>query len=256
MHENELKHILELIRDKDPAGFDLLYQHYFRFMFSTAWSVLNNADDCYDVIQLVMLRLYILDEALFPAEHQWGWLKTVVRNEALMKLRKEKPSVPLEDGFDLPVHDQRIDDFVDMEQFRALTATLDERRRKVVTMKVLGDMTHKEIAEFLSLPIGTVQWLYSTSIKELRRAMTALAALVLGLGGGTLWQLDRYLRPAEAPGEVGVATVPTPPVLSPWLPVCGGLCLAAAVGLILLFKFSDKVPTKCAVRRIQWSERP
>ena len=250
MEENNLKQILARIRDKDPRGFELLYQNYFRSMYSTAYTILNNADDCYDVIQSMMLRLYTLDRDLFPTAHEWGWLQTVVKNEALMRLRREKPTVPLEDGVDLPVYDRRIDDFVDMDEFRALTASLNERQRKVVTMKIMGDMTHKEIAKFLSLPIGTVQWLYNTSIKELRRAMAALAALALCLGVGTLWQLLRYLRPAEIPGEVGIATVPEPQVMSPWLPVSAGLFLAAVLALILFFKFSDRFPTKYASRRI------
>ena len=248
--QNDLKQSFALIKEKDPRGFELLYQNYFRFMFSTAYAVLNNEDSCYDVIQSVMLRLYTLDRELFPADHEWAWLRTVVKNEALMQLRKEKSTAPLEDEVDLPVCDQRIDDCVDMDEFHSLAAALNERQRKVVTMKIIGDMTHKEIADFLSLPIGTVQWLYNTSIKELRRAMTALAALALFLGGGTLWHLFRYLQPSEVPGDVGIAAVPTAPAMSPWLPVCGGLCIAAVISLILLFKFSDKLPTKYTSRRI------
>ena len=250
MRTNDIKQTFEFIKNKDPIGFDLLYKHYFRFMFSVAYSVLSNEDDCYDVIQSVMLRLYVLEDKLFPADHELSWLKTVVKNEALMRLRKEKITAPLEECFELPVYDQRIDDFVNMEEFNALTATLNERQRKVVTMKIMGDMTHKEIAKFLSMPIGTVQWLYNTSIKELRRAMTAMAAFVVCLGGGAVWQVLRYLYPDEAPSEVGIQTVPTETVMSPLLPVSVGLFFLASIALILFFKFSDKLPTKHLTRRI------
>ena len=250
MCTNDIKQTFEFIKNKDPAGFDLLYEHYFRFMFSVAYSVLNNEDDCYDVIQSVMLRLYTLEEKLFPTDHELSWLKTVVRNEALMRLRKEKVAAPLEECFERPVYDQRIDDFVNMEEFNALTAMLNERQRKVITMKIMGDMTHKEIAKFLSMPIGTVQWLYNTSIKELRRAMTALAAFAVCLGGGAVWQVLRYLHPDEAPGEVGIQVVPTETVMSPLLPVSVGLFSLAVIALILFFKFSDKLPTKYSTRRI------
>ena len=250
MRSNDIKQTFEFIKNKDPAGFDLLYEHYFRFMFSVAYSVLSHEDDCYDVIQSVMLRLYLLEDKLFPTDHELSWLKTVVKNEALMRLRKEKVTAPLEECFELPVYDQRIDDFVNMEEFNALTATLNERQRKVVTMKIMGDMTHKEIAKFLSMPIGTVQWLYNTSIKELRRAMTALAAFAVCLGGGAVWQVLRYLHPDEAPGEVGIQTVPTETVMSPLLPVSVGLFFLAVTALILFFRFSDKLPTKYSTRRI------
>lgn len=250
MRTNDIKQTFAFIKNKDPAGFDLLYEHYFRFMFSVAYSVLNNEDNCYDVIQSVMLRLYVLEDKLFPIDHELSWLKTVVKNEALMRLRKEKVTAPLEECFEIPVYDQRIDDFVNMEEFNALTATLNERQRKVVTMRIMGDMTHKEIAKFLSMPIGTVQWLYNTSIKELRRAMTALAAFAVCLGGGAVWQVLRYLHPDEAPGEVGIQTVPTKTVMSPLLPVSVGLFSLAVIALILFFKFSDKLPTKYSTQRI------
>ena len=111
MQSNDIKKILELVKEKDPSGFDLLYQHYFRLLFSIAYSVLNSEDDSYDVIQSVMLRLYQLDQNLFPSDHELSWLKTVVKNEALMHLRREKSTVPLEETADFPVLDQRIEDF-------------------------------------------------------------------------------------------------------------------------------------------------
>ena len=80
--------------------------------------------------------------------------------------------------------------------------------------------------------------------------MAALAALALCLGGGTIWQLFRYLRPTEVPGEVGIASVPEPQVVSPWLPISAGLFLTAVLSLIFFFKFSDKFPTKYTSRRI------
>ena len=93
MQNNDIKKILELVKEKNQSGFDLLYQHYFRFLFSIAYSVLNSEEDSYDVIQSVMLRFYQLDQNLFPSDHELSWLKTVVKNEALMHLRREKSTV-------------------------------------------------------------------------------------------------------------------------------------------------------------------
>ncbi len=252
MKTSELGQVLELVKRKDPEGFELLYRHYFRFLFSVAYSVLGSEEDSYDVIQAVMMRLYQMDEKLFPSSHAYSWLKTVVKNEALMHLRREKPTVPLAETAEVPVLDQRIEDFVDMEAFSKLTAPLNERQKKVVSMKILGDMTHREIAQVLSIPIGTVQWIYATSIRKLRRILTTLAALALIFGGGFGYQLLRYFQtPAEVPGEVGISSIPTAePVLSPWLFAFLALFLAAVAACILFFKFSDRIPTKNLTKRI------
>lgn len=246
MDTQNIKEIISLIKEKDPSGFELLYQHYFRFMFSVAFSVLNNEEDSYDMIQSVMMRLYQLDETLFPSDHELTWLKTVVKNEALMHLRREKDTTPLEEAAEFPVFDQKIEDFVDMDAFHKLMAPLNERQRKVVSMKILGDMTHKEIAQMLSIPIGTVQWIYATSIKKLRRTVTALTALALTFGSGFAYQLHQYLKLSEeVPGDVGIAGIPPAvPAMSPWL-IAFPLLFFIVIGAgILLFKFSDRIPTK------------
>lgn len=250
MDTRNIREIISLIRKKDAEGFELLYRYYFRCLFSVAYSVLNDEDVSQDVIQSVMLRLYGLDEKLFPSAHELSWLKTVVKNEALMKLRKEKNTVPVEEAPELPVLEQRIEDFIDMEQFHALTADLNERQRKVVAMKILGDMTHREIAEFLSIPVGTVQWIYNTSIRQLRRIMTGLSALTLALGGGLICQLIRRFRVEEMPGQMGIESIPAEPAGTVWLPVSIGLFLLALAAWIIFFKFSDRIPTKRLRRRI------
>ena len=252
MQSNDIKKILELVKEKAPCGFDLLYQHYFRFLFSIAYSVLNSEEDSYDVIQSGMLRLYQLDQNLFPSDHELSWLRTVAKNEALMHLRREKSTVPLEETADFPVLDQRIEDFVDMDAFHRLTAPLNERQKKVVSMKILGDMTHKEIAQMLSVPIGTVQWIYATSIKKLRRSLTALTSLVLISGGGLGYQLVQYLpAPSEVPGDVGISSIPTvEPAISPWLILFLVLFLAAVGACMFFLRFSDRIPTKRLTSRI------
>lgn len=41
--------------------------------------------------------------------------------------------------------------------------------KKIIDMKVLGEMTYKEISELLQIPIGTVTWRYQEGIRKLRR---------------------------------------------------------------------------------------
>ena len=48
-------------------------------------------------------------------------------------------------------------------------ATLSEKERTVVSMKILSDMTFNEISEALQIPMGTVTWRYQEAIKKLRR---------------------------------------------------------------------------------------
>ena len=47
--------------------------------------------------------------------------------------------------------------------------TLKPAERQIVSLKVLGEMTFKEIARSMQIPMGTVTWKYQNAIKKLRR---------------------------------------------------------------------------------------
>ena len=251
MNQNEIKNTLQLIKQHKSEGFDVLYNKYFRFMFGIAYSVLNKESDCYDVIQNVMLRLYAMDEQLFPIDHEVAWLHTVVKNEALMYLRREKQTVPLDEVQELPAQDLEIENFVDMDEFNSMTASLNSKQKQIVSMKVLGGMTHKEIAGVLSIPIGTVQWLYNMSIKKLRRALGAITGFILFFGAGFAYNLVTYIYNAPEDDQMGVMEFdPEPVQISPWLIIFGVLLLLSIVAFIIFLNFSDKLPTKRKQKRI------
>ena len=246
----DLPEILALIRTKNATGFELLYARYYRFLFSTAYLVLRQESDAMDAVQKAALRLYTMDESLFPSNHELAWLHTVVKNEALMALRKKKPEhYSVDELPEVPVPERQLEMLEDMETVQAMLSSLDPKRQNVVTLKVLGGLSHKEIAQLLSMPVGTVQWLYNTSIKSLRRTLAALASVAIVSASGLLYQAARYFR--EPGGDFGISSIPpAEPSLSPWFTVWLTLLIVSIVAGILFFKFSDKIPTKRNPRRI------
>lgn len=105
----DLKEILALIRTKNPIGFELLYARYYRLLFSTAYAVLRQESDAMDTVQNAALRLYTMDESLFPSDHELAWLHTVVKNEALMVLRKKKPEHSVDELPEIPAPERQLE---------------------------------------------------------------------------------------------------------------------------------------------------
>jgi len=52
---------------------------------------------------------------------------------------------------------------------REALETLKPAERQIVSLKVLGELTFKEIAQCMQIPMGTVTWKYQNAIKKLRR---------------------------------------------------------------------------------------
>ena len=48
-------------------------------------------------------------------------------------------------------------------------SVLNEGEREIINLKILGDLTFKEIASVLSMPMGTVTWKYQNAVKKIRR---------------------------------------------------------------------------------------
>lgn len=50
--------------------------------------------------------------------------------------------------------------------------TLSEEERRIVVMHAVSGMKHKEIAEFLNMPLSTVLSKYNRSLKKLKTILT------------------------------------------------------------------------------------
>ena len=73
-------------------------------------------------------------------------------------------------GSDLATGGSKVEDQVigDISLKEALES-LKPKEREVINLKIMGDMTFKEIAATLGTPMGTVTWLYRKAIEKLRR---------------------------------------------------------------------------------------
>lgn len=240
----QAQYIFDMMKRKEPKGFELLYQKYYRMMYGTVYLILKDDDLCEDAIQNVMLKLYRLEENKFPKGHELTWLYTVAKNEALQILRKESKSIDVE-TVEL-VERGDIEAFIDKDQFEYMIKSLNDQQKEIVTLKVLGGLTHKEISSLIEKPIGTVQWLYNTAIKKLKVALSAVFGLMVLSGGFASTKLyDYYFVPEAVPELEGLPEIIK--TLDKNVFFALGVLGVSLIIFIVLYFFSDKfikLPTK------------
>jgi|GEM_PF-1282017 len=185
----KLNTIFELLRNCDNYGFELLYENYFRLMYGVAFSISKNDETSKDAIQNTMFNLYKLDCNKFPTNSELSWLYKVVKNETLQLLRKEKEKISIDDIAELPDLNNDINLIVDMDSYEQLVMQLNDKQRKIVTLKIVGGLTHKEISKMLDMPLGTVMWSYNTSIKKLRLVLSGITSVFFLNVGAILYRL-------------------------------------------------------------------
>lgn len=244
-----LKDIFDLLRQNNKLGLEILYNSYYNKMYGIAFSVLKNQSMAEDVLQNVMCKFLAIDRHLFPVANEDTWLYRVVKNEALSILRNESRIVYNEEVCELGFEDKNISEYVDLDTFNSMIRTLNDKQQTVVSLKILGGYTHKEIAKLLDMPIGTVQWIYNTSIKKVRRILTSLLSAIcitfLGLIASiyALFNYEDYLSKDNQTSDIL-------PIMIVILSMLCILIIGLTVIFVYIYKNSHKLPTKASIKNI------
>lgn len=136
--------------DEERQRFVLIYEQYHERMEHVALRILEKQHDAEDAVQNAFLQVihHFEKTSTISCEELPFWLISIVKNEALMILRKNRNIVPLEDwdGFEKSVSDTS-EYMALVELFRQLPETY----RAVLEMKILIGYTDKEIASRLGI---------------------------------------------------------------------------------------------------------
>ena len=171
--------VLDRFRIGDATGLAAVYDRYSRAVWSVALSVLRDRGLAEDATQETFLRAWRAADSYDPVRPLAPWLLTIARRTAIDVQRRE--GRPTQGG-----HDAEQDVVVRMPgiehawQAWEIRLALDELpvdERAVIRMSHFDEMTHREIAEVLAIPVGTVK---SRSHRAHRRLAGRLAHLVNG----------------------------------------------------------------------------
>ena len=154
---------LEKLRGGSLEALEAVFLDLRTPVFTVLLRLVRNRELAEDLTQEVFLRLWQTPpgpEIRSPR----AWLFRVAHNLALDALRRPGSEVLPEQlpdgGFAEELHQQ-----LDLE---AALDTLPVRDREIVTLHWNGGLRFREIAEILTLPLGTVLWRHSRAISALR----------------------------------------------------------------------------------------
>lgn len=159
-------------------AFGLLVRRYQRAAYAVALSVVGRHEDAEDAAQEAFLvALERLEECRNP-DRFGGWLLTIVRNRSKNLIRRESlretDDVPPGARSKIPTPDR----VTETSELRGLLEEamqdLPEVQREIVMLHDLEGWKHREIAERLDLPPGTVRSHLHFARKALRKALQDL----------------------------------------------------------------------------------
>lgn len=168
----ELERLLSGIAAGRPEDMSELYSRTRTAVYSLALSYLGNAHDAQDITQDTFVQVWERAGQYRPNGSPMGWLLTVCRNLALMRIRKADRHADLDDsGWDAIPAEEKGLSVEERALLQDALTLLDKNERRVVMLHAAAGMKHREIAVLLEMPLATVLSKYHRAIKKLRAFM-------------------------------------------------------------------------------------
>ncbi len=157
----------------DSQAFGILVGRYMRAAYAVSLSVTGRHESAEDAAQeAFMVALERLDDCRTPDRFA-GWLMTIVRNRARNLVRREvlrdTDVVPETSAARGRTPEEEMEHTELLERLGSALRRLPEVQREIVLLHDLEGWRHREIAERLGIPSGTVRSHLHFARKSLRR---------------------------------------------------------------------------------------
>ena len=142
----------------DRQEFCSLYETYKNGIFRYVLSIMKDRGAAEDVLQETFLKVLTGGLRCTPGKEQ-TWLYRVARNLCYDHLRKAKREETL------------VDPVVTKEDYGylELIASLSPKDQEIVSLKIIGGLTHREIGNVLGISPKAAQKRYERAIAALRK---------------------------------------------------------------------------------------
>lgn len=171
MNEERLEKAMVALQKGDGDALGEIYQLTSKGIFTFVLPILHDYQLAEDVMQDTFVSCYEKISSYHPGSNPRNWLLTIAKNSALSKLRKRNREISFDFNENPNAGGVYYLGDVDSPTIKMANKVLSEDEFNIVMMYAIGDFKHKEIAEHLHMPLGTVTWKYATALKKLRKAL-------------------------------------------------------------------------------------
>jgi RNA polymerase sigma-70 factor (ECF subfamily) len=166
----------------DEAAFREIVNRYKNSLYAFLKQFLNRQDLIEDVFQETFLQLFTSHESFDPSRPLRPWLFTIAANKAKDALRKwqRTPVIPIgtmadsqESSFEDMLNAVSSDNTMPYEELERnetttrvgqVIANMPENLREILILAYFNKFSYKQMADILSIPIGTVKSRLHTAV--------------------------------------------------------------------------------------------
>ncbi|WDF70030.1 sigma-70 family RNA polymerase sigma factor [Sphingobacterium oryzagri] len=170
--------LISLLKKRDQRAFNYLYDNYSGALYGVVTRIVLHKNYADEVIQDVFVKIWN-HVALFNQEkgRLYTWMINIARNTSIdyiksKSVQNEQKNQSLPDVVNsTETHHYAVMDQVDKIDFIGLNNVLDKLKpdwRRLIEMAYYEGYTQQEIADNLSIPLGTVKTRVRAALLQLR----------------------------------------------------------------------------------------
>lgn len=171
MEINE-KQIIAACQAGQLDQFGRLYDRYIKKIYNFIYYKTNHRETAEDLTSQTFIKAmekinqFNLAKGTFSA-----WLYQIARNTVIDNYRKSKPSVDINDVWDLQTDDDIQRDIDAVNKLREVDQYLQQlkpQQREIVILRVWENLSYQEIAEIIGKTSDSCKMMFFRTIKELK----------------------------------------------------------------------------------------
>ncbi len=160
-----------LLQQGDEQAFEDIYNDTRRGLFAFILSICRNYHTAEDMMQTAYIRLRTSIASYKAGGNAYAWLYTIAKNATLTEMKRSKHETPVDMEDPASQYGSYTMNEVGSPVTAAMNRALSENERQIVTLHIVSGFKHREIAEILQKPLGTVLWTYNNALAKLKRAI-------------------------------------------------------------------------------------
>lgn len=169
--------LITLVLGGDDVAFEYLFNRYREPILRLLIQRIGNAHDADDLLQETFIKVYINIHRYSP-EYTFGqWVYTIARNTFIDFLRKRQDDLSIDERFSAPAAtaptpEENVINLQQRTQIENYLDKLNDRYRTLIKMRFFDEYSYEEIADKLSLPLGTVKTQIHRAREQMCRMIT------------------------------------------------------------------------------------
>lgn len=168
MTPKELNRLVKQLQSGDMSVFDDIYYATKSLVYYTILKIVRDASLAEDIMQDAYLKALEKIHSFKPNYSFQSWIVMIAKNMAINEYNRRKRELSFDPSADEYIFGTQESTSENQIIVQEMLESLNDLEQEVVILHVVGDLKHREIAELLQKPIGTVTWTYQQAIQKLR----------------------------------------------------------------------------------------